>query len=173
MTAFRKLRFGLLLLVLGCTVGCDQTSKHIARIELDRLGSIALPGHFGELRLAENPGSFLSLGESLSAPMRTAFLTIGVGVGLFGLLAYLVNRRGLSWLAFTGLAMAWAGGMSNLIDRIFREGSVTDFIIIRIGPLHTGVFNLADVVILLGLATLICDLWRRRQARSSEPRGAK
>ena len=132
-----------------------------------------LPGGFGELRLAENPGSFLSLGESLSVPMRTALLTIGVGAGLLGLLAYLVSGAGLSWFSFTGLAMAWAGGMSNLIDRVARQGNVTDFVIIHIGPLHTGVFNAADVVILLGVATLICDLWKRQRSHLPEPSKTK
>jgi len=172
MTAFRKLRLVVLLLVLGCTVGCDQTSKHIARTELGRLGSITLPGGLGELRLAENSGAFLSLGDSLSPPMRAALLTVGVGAALSGLLAYLIVRTGLSWLSFTGLAMAWAGGMSNLIDRIFREGLVTDFVILRVGPLHTGVFNVADMVILLGVAMLIAELWRRDRSKVVKPSAA-
>lgn len=81
MTLTRKLRLALLLSVLLCAVGCDQTSKHFARAELGPFGFVTLPGGFGELRLAENPGSFLSLGASLPEPWRLGLLTIGVGVG--------------------------------------------------------------------------------------------
>jgi signal peptidase II len=163
-----KFRLFLLLLVLVCAVGCDQTSKHIARTELKHLGSVTLPGGFGEFRLAENPGSFLSLGDSLPEPLRLALLTVGVGLGLIGLLAYLAGSARLSRYSFIGLALIWAGGTSNLIDRVTREGLVTDFIFIRVGPLHTGVFNSADVMITIGMAVLVCDLWKRSHLRSPQ-----
>jgi signal peptidase II len=140
-----------------CAVGCDQTSKHIARTELKHLGSVTLP--FGEFRLAENSGSFLSLGDSLPEPLRLALLTVGVALGLSGLLAYLAGSTRLSRYSFIGLGLMWAGGTSNLIDRVTRQGLVTDFIFIRVGPLHTGVFNPADVMIMIGLAVIVCDLW--------------
>ena len=163
MNLSHKLRIAILLLALGCTAGCDQTSKHIARSELGQMGFITLPGGFGELRLAENPGSFLSLGDSLPTPLRLALFTIGAGIGLAGLLVYLAFGCRLSWLSFAALGLAWAGGMSNLFDRITRHGLVSDFIYIRMGPFHTGVFNVADFVIMLGIAMFACDLWRRHR----------
>jgi signal peptidase II len=167
----RKFRLVVLLLVLGCTVGCDQTSKHIARTELKHFASITLPGGLGEFRLVENPGSFLGLCDSLPDSLRLALLTVGVGVGLLGLLAYLAGRARLNRYAFIGLSLIWAGGTSNLIDRVTRPGGlVTDFIFIRIGPLHTGVFNAADIVIMIGMTVLVCDLWRtRRQIHTPQP----
>jgi signal peptidase II len=158
----RKIRFFILLLVLGCAAGCDQASKHLARSELDHLGSVALPGGFGELRLVENPGSFLSLGDSFPEPLRLACFTVGTGVCLLGLFAYLVRTR-LGRYNFIGLALIWVGGTSNLIDRVARHGLVTDFVVIRVGPLHTGIFNAADVMIMVGLAVLIYGHWKRRQ----------
>src|SRR4051812_42292130 len=140
MITSRKLRLAILFLVLGCTVGCDQTSKHVARTELGRLGSVALPGGFGELRLAENPGSFLSLGASIPQSVRLAVFTVGVGVGLIVLFAYLVGQAKLGWMSFVGLALVLAGGVSNLVDRILQQGLVTDFIFLQVGPFHTGVF---------------------------------
>ena len=169
MTLTRKLRLALLLSVLLCAVGCDQTSKHFARAELGPLGFVTLPGGFGELRLAENPGSFLSLGASLPEPWRLGLLTIGVGVGLLLLFAYLAGNARLNWICFLGLTLVWAGGTSNFIDRLTRKGLVTDFVFLRVGPLHTGVFNAADVLIMTGLAALAYDLWRRRHQRASEP----
>ena len=153
------------MLILVCTVGCDQTAKHIARTELAHRGSVVLPGGFGEFRLAHNPGSFLSLGASLPASLRLGLLTIAVGVGLLGLLAYLAANLHLPSSSFIGLALVLAGGTSNLIDRISRHGFVTDFIYLRAGPLHTGIFNLADAVITAGIALGLCGLWRRRRSK--------
>ena len=156
-------RLVVLLVVLGCTAGCDQTSKHIARSKLSEGGFVSLPGGFGEFRLVENPGSFLSFGDSLPKSLRFTIFTVGVGFGLFSLLAYLVFGRRLGWLIFVGLGLVWAGGTSNMIDRITRHGLVSDSIFIRIGPFHTGVFNVADAVVMIGCAVIACDRWLRHK----------
>jgi signal peptidase II len=162
-----KLRLAFLLLALVGTAGCDQMSKHVARSELGQMGSVTLPGGLGELRLAENPGSFLSLGGSLSRPLRLTLFTVAVGIGLLGLLAYLAFACRLSLLSFAGLGLIWAGGTSNLIDRITRHGLVSDFIFIRIGPFHTGVFNVADFIIMIGIGMFAFGVWRRRSRCSA------
>jgi signal peptidase II len=163
-----KLRLTLMLLILGCTVGCDQTTKHMARSELGERHFIVLPGGFGEFRQAENPGSFLSFGESLPKTLRLALFTFFVGVGLLGLLLYLAFGYWLNRSLFIGLGLICAGGMSNLIDRIAHHGLVSDFIFIRAGPFHTGVFNLADVAILVGGAVIACDFVTRRRKQSEK-----
>src|SRR5215469_13419179 len=134
MNLSHKLRLAILLLTLVGTAGCDQTSKHIARSELGQTGFVRLPGDLGELRLAENPGSFLSLGHSLPTSLRITVFTIGAGVAMLGLLAYLAFWCRLSLLSFAGLGLVWAGGISNLIDRVTRHGLVSDFIFLRVGP---------------------------------------
>jgi signal peptidase II len=48
-----------------------------------------------------------------------------------------------------GLTLFVAGGASNWIDRIVR-GSVIDFLNVGIASVRTGVFNVADVAIMLG-----------------------
>jgi signal peptidase II len=131
------------------------------------MGFITLPGGFCELRLAENPGSFLSFGDSLAEQLRLPLFTIGVGAGLIGLLVYLSAASRLSWLAFAGPALAWAGGVSNWIDRLTRQGLVSDFIFLRFGPFHTAIFNVADVVIMVGIALVVCDLWLKRHRQGT------
>jgi signal peptidase II len=165
MAITRKLRITLLLLLLVGTVGCDQTTKHVARSTLGQSDSITLPGGWGELRLVENPGAFLSMGANLPPSVRVTLFTLGVATGLLLLCLYLVSRARFDWTAFTGLALVLAGGVSNLIDRILREGLVTDFITIRVGPFQTGVFNAADVAVLLGVGLLAFGYWR--QARKT------
>jgi signal peptidase II len=163
MNPSRTLRLLAVLLILISTAGCDQVTKQFARSELSELRSTALPGGFLEFALAENPGAFLSLGASLPQPLRGGFLTIGIGLGLTMLLIYLLRAANLRWLSFLGLVLIWSGGMSNLIDRFARHGRVTDFILLRIGPLHTGVFNFADMAIMAGVVILVASF----RARSS------
>ena len=45
------------------------------------------------------------------------------------------------------LALLLAGALGNLIDRIRWDGLVIDFLNLGIGPLRTGVFNVADMAV--------------------------
>jgi signal peptidase II len=155
MTHSRIMRLLAILLVSIGTVGCDQTTKHIARIELSASRSQRSLCGLVEFTLAENPGAFLSLGASLSKTLRRAVFTVSVSLGLAASLAYLLRSSKLQLFSFFGLAWIIAGGTSNLIDRLTRHGLVTDFMLIRVGPLQTGVFNLADVAIVAGALALV------------------
>ncbi len=67
---------------------------------------------------------------------------------------------------FLGLALVSAGGISNLIDRLARHGQVTDFMVVQIGPFHTGIFNVADFAVALGVfLALVSSYARSREAR--------
>ena len=168
MTRPRVIRIVALLVILVCSAGCDQATKHLARRGLSQTGSITLPGSFIQFTLAENPGAFLSLGASLPPVARRA-LAVGLGVSLAFLLVYLVRMHRLRWLCFLGLALVWAGGVSNLADRVFRHGLVTDFIVFRVGPLHTGIFNVADFAVVGGTFLLVASL--RTGPHQDEVRG--
>jgi signal peptidase II len=77
------------------------------------------------------------------------------------LLVALLRTRWSLWRA-TAIALLLAGGVSNWIDRALH-GSVVDFLNIGIGWLRTGIFNFADVAIMLGAALfLISELSVRR-----------
>ncbi len=156
----RTFRLLAVLLILLSTAGCDQATKHLARTELSQWRSSPFAGGLVELTLAENPGTFLSLGASLPEPIRHGLLTIGIGIGLTCLLAYLIRAATLRWTSFLALTLVWAGGMSNLVDRFARKGLVTDFILLRVGPIHTGIFNVADLAIVAGLIMLAASASR-------------
>jgi signal peptidase II len=166
MTSSRALRLLAVFVVLVFTAGCDQSSKHFARSEFSQ-HSATLAGGLIEFTLAENPGAFLSLGASLPQCARSGLLTGGVSVGLALLLAYLLKNSMLHRLAFLGLSLIWAGGTSNLLDWFYRHGLVTDFMVLRLGPLHTGVFNVADMAVIFGLVLIIASLSLRPRPEPS------
>jgi signal peptidase II len=61
----------------------------------------------------------------------------------------------LSTLQTISWALICGGGFGNLIDRFSRHGYVTDFLNVGIGTLRTGIFNIADFALLVGIALLV------------------
>lgn len=137
-------------------LAADQWTKHLARVHLQQKNEVLhYAGNVLTLIYAENSGAFLSLGAELPEIVRRFVLDGIVGIGL----------AVAAWVLFTGrmsgkwdelaLALIIAGGAGNLIDRIRNHGRVTDFIYLAAGPLHTGVFNVADMGITSGVIWLM------------------
>ncbi len=155
----RFLRVGLVL--LAC-VGCDQLTKAMAKVYLPRAEAWSYLGDTVRLQLAHNYGAFLSLGNSLSPGWRQALLSVGVGIVLLGLLVYLLWWKNVNARNVVPLSLILAGGVGNLIDRIAYGGYVVDFLNLGIGPIRTGVFNVADVAIMAGVVwLLLVDVLRK------------
>lgn len=113
-----------------------------------------------EVALSLNPGAFLSLGAGLAPQLKQLIFVGAVGAvvcwALWWALANISVSRSKA-AAVYGIAL---GGASNLLDRLFRQGHVVDYLIANLGPLHTGVFNLADVSITLGALALMLGMLR-------------
>ena len=117
----------------------------------------------GLLRLeyTENPGAFLSLGAKLSDDARFWIFTVMVSALLIGLLVFAFRMSpNTPFLIILAIALIVGGGLSNLIDRLLNDGRVVDFMQLGIGPLRTGVFNVADVAIMGGLAVMLLVVFR-------------
>jgi signal peptidase II len=148
----------LLLIAIGATIGCDRATKHIAATMLSGTTSRSFLADTFRLEYAENAGAFLSLGAAWPFWVRTALFGIGNGVLLFAL-AVMASRRRWSGPALLGLALCIAGGASNLLDRL-AFGTVVDFMNVGIGPLRTGIFNVADMAIMLGAGVVVLAAYR-------------
>ena len=148
------------VLVAGMTIGCDQGTKYIASTILADKTLQSFFGDIFRLLYAENTGGFLGLGANLPPAWRTAFFTVGTGVILV-LFAVILLRFKMSLGQMTGLTLFVAGGASNWIDRVIR-GSVVDFMNIGIGWMRTGIFNVADAAIMVGIALLLLPGFRNR-----------
>ncbi len=146
-------RITLIITLVISTIGCDQATKILARENLNH-GTISFWGDMIRLQHAENTGAFLSLGAQLPPTLRFLIFTVFVAAFLVVASYLLFKNKNSSPLATFGLCLVLAGGLGNLIDRALR-GSVTDFINVGIGPLRTGIFNVADVAIVAGVLILI------------------
>jgi signal peptidase II len=156
----RNISKALTLALLLTTIGCDRVTKHVASTNLAGTPTRSYFADTFRLEYAENPGAFLSLGENLPESVRTGVLGIGAGIGLIAIVVALFKFR---WVGVTrlGALLFLSGGVSNLIDRI-AHGRVIDFMNIGIGPLRTGIFNVADVALLVGIALLVLPFGTKR-----------
>jgi signal peptidase II len=148
-------RLILIVMLLFSCVGCDQASKDFARHHFANPGYLSFLHDIFRLQYTENPGAFLSLGAGSSDSVRFWFLVIFAGLFLLGLLVYLITSSNDSKPQTISLSLVAGGGISNLIDRIFNEGRVIDFMNVGIGPLRTGIFNVADMAITFGVLWII------------------
>lgn len=148
------LRLLILLLTLLITVGCDQATKQIARENLPRGETVTLWEDTVRLHYSENSGAFLSAGSQLGEELRFAIFTVGVALILAVLSLYLLLARGVTAGPAVAMALVVGGGLGNLVDRVLHDGAVVDFLNVGIGPLRTGIFNVADVFIVAGVLFL-------------------
>jgi signal peptidase II len=151
--------------ILVFCVGCDQLAKTVATHALGDEPMRSLFGDVVRVGVVHNGGAFLSLGAGLPDAVRHAAFVLLVPVAL-ALVCALAWRSGAarSRASLAGLALLAGGGLGNWIDRLLQDGLVTDFVSLGIGPLRTGIFNVADVCIVAG--ALLFVLWPgRREAR--------
>jgi signal peptidase II len=148
----------VLVLAIGATIGCDRVTKHVAATRLSNGPSRSFLADTLRLEYAENTGAFLSLGADWPRPVRMGVFGVGTAVLL---LALFVAAMWGGWPMRTllGVALFVGGGVSNLLDRIIH-GTVIDFMNVGIGPLRTGIFNVADMAIMLGVAIVMIEICR-------------
>ncbi|NMC51857.1 hypothetical protein GYA54_03980 [Candidatus Kuenenbacteria bacterium] len=87
------------------------------------------------------------------------FLVILVILVVFGL--FLSSWRHCQWPCTIGYWFIFLGAASNLIDR-FRFSAVIDFIDLKFWP----VFNLADIMIVVGIIFLLFELFHSKKTVS-------
>uniref|UniRef100_E1TJQ3 Lipoprotein signal peptidase n=1 Tax=Burkholderia sp. (strain CCGE1003) TaxID=640512 RepID=E1TJQ3_BURSG len=109
-----------------------------------------------------NHGAFLSLGAQMSDATRNMVFIYGVLALLVGLFVWLFRSPRLGRTEVLAIASILGGGLSNLFDRCVYGGLVFDFLNMGIGQLRTGVFNVADVGIMLGVAMLFFAGMKRK-----------
>ena len=148
-------RLALIAVILSVSVGCDQATKEAADIHLSHVGAISFWGDTFRLQYTENGGAFLGMGATLPEKARFWLLIVFSLISVIGMLFFLLFHRSPRPLQVVGLTFIIGGGIGNLIDRIFRSGAVRDFMNVGLGDLRTGIFNVADVAIMLGTMMLI------------------
>lgn len=110
---------------------------------------------FWEWRLSMNPGSAFGLFSSQTGA-RVGLSVVGIAA-VIGMLWMLHKARRDQRILHWALALVAGGAVGNLIDRIYF-GVVTDFILWRYQTHEWPVFNVADIVLVIGVGLMFIDI---------------
>jgi signal peptidase II len=129
---------------------------------------------FWEWRLSMNPGSAFGLFGSLG-PSVTRILLSVVGVAaVIGMVYMLKKSRPDQRILHWALAFVAGGAVGNLIDRMYFS-VVTDFVLWKYKTHEWPVFNIADVVLVIGVGLMFIDIQKenKREKAARKERQAK
>ena len=135
--------------VIALLVVIDQITKYIVILYLKPIGMAGfIPGV--RLNYLENTGAAFG-----SMTGSTLLLSVVTAIVLVVLIIALGKKSFHSKILHWGVALRTAGGIGNLIDRVFR-GFVTDFF--EFTFIKFPVFNVADCLITVGAVISIIYL---------------
>ncbi len=140
------------LVAIAILVGADQLIKLWAVGVLQEKGTIPFL-HIGDFEILdltylENSGAVFGS----FAGMRW-FLVGIVSIMLLICLWGLIHYRKASKLLNISLTLILAGGIGNLIDRLFRGGLVVDYLEVKL--FNFAIFNFADCCVVIGIVLFI------------------
>lgn len=145
-------------MLLISTAGCDQLSKKAAQAELVSSAPISLLNGLVRFEYIENPGAFLSIGEHLPGTILLLLSSLIFSFVMFLLVRSSICNRTAKLTTLIGLSLLAGGSLGNIIDRITNNGAVVDFMSVGINGVRSGIFNFADIAILIGAFVLTAVL---------------
>ena len=148
----------------------DQLTKAVVRMKLpvdDRLGSATVIPGFFSLSHTRNKGMAFSLLWDQRWVLVFAALIIGGMIVLTERRAHNGGGGGLERVQGIGLALALAGALGNLLDRV-RHGYVTDFLDFYWNQSHFPIFNVADSCITIGIGLLALRMLTTKESGGSK-----
>lgn len=158
----------LFMILVIFNVGCDQISKNRVRSSVQPGEIIEVINDYLILTNTENTGAFFGLGENMKPVMKIIFLQMIPLLSLLLLLGFVFyNLQSANRYFILGMSFVIGGGIGNIFDRV-RLGSVTDFLYIDMGWVRTGIFNMADVSVLIGAFFLIIYFYRVQVAKARQ-----
>ncbi|WP_367179556.1 signal peptidase II [uncultured Winogradskyella sp.] len=136
-------------------IAIDQISKVVVRNTLEFKKVINIIGEYFQLIWVENKGAFLGMGSDMNPTLRLIFLLVLPTIVLGYVIYYIVKTKELDKLSLIAFCCIVGGGIANVFDRIVF-GQVTDFFFINLGGVFkTGIFNIADLSVSLGMVMLL------------------
>ena len=151
----------LVTLLVFLNLAFDQITKSIVRKTIDDTETIHIIKDIIILNKAENTGAAYGVGSNFPSDLKTIYFQILPIIFLAFLYRMIIIDPEITKITVIGIAFAIGGGVGNILDRILY-GSVTDFIILKINTFETGIFNLADVSIIVGIILVFWEIITHR-----------
>ena len=163
-------KVGLILVLATIVVAVDLWTKAAFERSFSGQPMMHFLGDTVRVGFVLNSGVFLSLGHALEPRTRFWLFVVGVS-GVLTLLTGLTLKDGrFRAPEVAAVAAIIGGGIGNLVDRV-QLGAVRDFLNLGIGPLRTGIFNVADMAITFGGIALILIPFLRKRRRGARHSG--
>jgi signal peptidase II len=130
--------------------GADRVTKALAVSLLQGRDPVSFLGDLVVLKFTVNTGAFLSLGQAWPEPLKMAVL-LALPVLVCGAALVWAVAGEKSLVRSVLIVTIAAGGVGNLGDRLFNHFQVIDFLNFGVGPLRTGILNVADLSVTFGV----------------------
>ena len=147
----------LFVSLLSLTIGCDHATKAAATTLLEPDSVFSVGAGVVRLELVHNPGAFMSLGADLPASLRIPLLVTVMPLAALAASVLALRSGSARTHSLLAGALLAGGGLSNWLDRLVHDGFVIDFVSIGIGRFRTGIFNVADLAVVVGLLLLVAS----------------
>ena len=150
----------------GCQGNLDVVTSLIQRKCVGK--AVGVIDNYWDWRLSMNPGSAFGLFSGTGSFGRIMLSLVGIGavIGMFWMLRKSRrDQRILHW----ALALVAGGAIGNLMDRIYF-GVVTDFVLWRYHAKEWPVFNVADVVLVVGVGLMFIDIQKEGKREKAKKR---
>ena len=143
-----------LVLIATAAIGADQLTKAVVARALALGEEVQIAGPFS-IHHVHNSGIAFGLFSS-----ATSIVIVLTALAVLWMLVFFARAGGRHPVLPVALGFVLGGSAGNLLDRV-RLGYVTDFLDLRFWP----AFNLADMFIVVGVATLFLALARGERRR--------
>ena len=130
-------------------VVADQLTKYLVITQMAQNEVIeVIPGILNFNRIIPNSGAAFGIFAG-----KTWFLITVTCIIMVICICMLIRKTFQSKLMFWALCLVLAGGVGNMIDRVFRGGNVIDFL--EFGFFDFPVFNVADCAVCIGAVMIV------------------
>ncbi|MBP2031447.1 signal peptidase II [Clostridium algifaecis] len=143
----------ILIIIFGLII--DRLTKIWAINVLSGVSEITIIKNFFSFLYIENKGAAFGIFQN-----KTVFLTIITVIIMIGIVYYIVRYKPRNIFVNVALSLIISGALGNLIDRIYYR-YVVDFISLHYKEVYYfPVFNVADIMVVLGTIILVFCLLR-------------
>lgn len=135
-------------------IGIDQYTKFLIETKMNYGQSIEVIHNFFSITSHRNTGAAWGVGSG-----KLGFF---VAITIVAFLVYIVLYKNVDFKKMTiysiGLSLIVAGTIGNFIDRVAKDGKVTDFLDFLIFGYDFPIFNVADMCLVIGVGLFIFDI---------------
>ncbi len=157
----RRKRNILITIIVLLAIAFDQISKVWVRNNFESYIETSIVGDIFTLIKVENTGAFLGMGSELPETLRVILLIVLPVIVLVGITVYTYLEKSLDKTSIIGFSLIIGGGIGNIFDRIVY-GSVTDFLYLNFKFFKTGIFNIADLSVTIGMILILISSFKKK-----------